>query len=288
MELAADLPMLRARCRAVRAGAVQSPGQCREVCARRHHHPHPELAGRRLRLPAGRSTRATAFRRATWSTSSTSSIARRKAIRCAPGTGLGLAISRGFIEAMHGTITAANRTDRTGAVFTIRLPVPARHRAVGHRRMSAAPLKVLVIDDEPPIRKLLRMGLSTQGYEILEAPNGKTALELLGAEAGSDHPRSRPAGHAGARIAADDARAQRERADRGAVEPRRRGRQGAGARPRRRRLCDQAVRDGRAARPHARGAAPSAAGARRTADFPRRRSLRRPRAPHRQSWATRR
>jgi two-component system sensor histidine kinase KdpD len=41
------------------------------------------------------------------------------------GTGLGLAISRGFIEAMHGTIAAANRTDRSGAVFTIRLPVPA-------------------------------------------------------------------------------------------------------------------------------------------------------------------
>jgi two-component system KDP operon response regulator KdpE len=45
--------------------------------------------------------------------------------------------------------------------------------------MSAAPVKVLVIDDEPPIRKLLRMGLTTQGYQILEAPNGKTALELL-------------------------------------------------------------------------------------------------------------
>ncbi|MGY3512157.1 DNA-binding response OmpR family regulator [Bradyrhizobium sp. USDA 3051] len=43
--------------------------------------------------------------------------------------------------------------------------------------MSAAPIKVLVIDDEPPIRKLLRMGLTTQGYEILEASNGKTALE---------------------------------------------------------------------------------------------------------------
>jgi two-component system sensor histidine kinase KdpD len=40
-----------------------------------------------------------------------------------PGTGLGLAISRGFIEAMHGTITAANRADRRGAVFTITLPV---------------------------------------------------------------------------------------------------------------------------------------------------------------------
>ena len=45
--------------------------------------------------------------------------------------------------------------------------------------MSAAPLKVLVVDDEPPIRKLLRMGLATQGYEIIEAPNGKAALELL-------------------------------------------------------------------------------------------------------------
>jgi two-component system sensor histidine kinase KdpD len=40
-----------------------------------------------------------------------------------PGTGLGLAISRGFVEAMHGTIVAANRADRRGAVFTIQLPV---------------------------------------------------------------------------------------------------------------------------------------------------------------------
>jgi two-component system KDP operon response regulator KdpE len=45
--------------------------------------------------------------------------------------------------------------------------------------MTAAPLKMLVIDDEPPIRKLLRMGLTTQGYQTLEASNGKTALELL-------------------------------------------------------------------------------------------------------------
>ena len=32
--------------------------------------------------------------------------------------------------------------------------------------MSAAPLRVLVVDDEPPIRKLLRMGLTAQGYQI--------------------------------------------------------------------------------------------------------------------------
>jgi two-component system KDP operon response regulator KdpE len=45
--------------------------------------------------------------------------------------------------------------------------------------MSAAPHRVLVIDDEPPIRKLLRMGLVAQGYQVLEAANGKAALELL-------------------------------------------------------------------------------------------------------------
>jgi two-component system, OmpR family, KDP operon response regulator KdpE len=45
--------------------------------------------------------------------------------------------------------------------------------------MSAAPLKILVVDDEPPIRKLLRLGLRTQGYEVLEAPTGKASLELL-------------------------------------------------------------------------------------------------------------
>jgi two-component system sensor histidine kinase KdpD len=49
------------------------------------------------------------------------------------GTGLGLAISRGFIEAMHGTIKAGNRTDRPGAVFTITLPV-----AISPRQMDTA------------------------------------------------------------------------------------------------------------------------------------------------------
>jgi len=46
------------------------------------------------------------------------------------GTGLGLAISRGFVEAMRGTIEAANRSDRGGAVLTIRLPVPPASAAL--------------------------------------------------------------------------------------------------------------------------------------------------------------
>ncbi|HEV2625145.1 MAG TPA: response regulator transcription factor [Xanthobacteraceae bacterium] len=49
--------------------------------------------------------------------------------------------------------------------------------------MSAAPLRILVIDDEPPIRKLLRVGLSAHGYQIVEASNGKMGLDLLSEQA---------------------------------------------------------------------------------------------------------
>ena len=47
----------------------------------------------------------------------------RRSDRQRAGTGLGLAICRGFVEAMGGSITAANRIDHSGTVFTIRLPV---------------------------------------------------------------------------------------------------------------------------------------------------------------------
>ncbi len=55
----------------------------------------------------------------------------RKGDRVRAGTGLGLAISRGFVEAMHGTVTAANRSDRPGAVFSVRLPVPPGSEGLG-------------------------------------------------------------------------------------------------------------------------------------------------------------
>ena len=45
--------------------------------------------------------------------------------------------------------------------------------------MTATPLKVLVVDDESPIRKLLRTGLGTQGYQTLDASNAKAALDLM-------------------------------------------------------------------------------------------------------------
>jgi two-component system, OmpR family, KDP operon response regulator KdpE len=44
---------------------------------------------------------------------------------------------------------------------------------------KAAPLKVLVVDDEPAIRRFLRTSLSAQGYQVIEAENGGRALDLL-------------------------------------------------------------------------------------------------------------
>src|ERR1700722_6579361 len=42
--------------------------------------------------------------------------------------------------------------------------------------------KVLIVDDEPSIRRLLRLGLGAQGYQIIEALDGKTALKCLSEE----------------------------------------------------------------------------------------------------------
>ena len=45
--------------------------------------------------------------------------------------------------------------------------------------MTTLRAHILVVDDEPPIRRLLRTGLSTQGFEISDAANGAAALAAL-------------------------------------------------------------------------------------------------------------
>ena len=45
---------------------------------------------------------------------------------------------------------------------------------------GSLPSKILVVDDEPPIRRFLRTSLTAQGYEIVEAENAKDALGQLG------------------------------------------------------------------------------------------------------------
>ncbi len=149
--------------------------------------------------------------------------------------------------------------------------------------MSAAPLRVLVVDDEPPIRKLLRMGLAAHGYQILEAPNGKTALELLGEAPdlvildlglpdmqGHDLLRTIRARNESVPIVVLSSRGD----EAGKVQALDFGADDYVTKP--------FGMDELLAR-HARGAAPSIADARRTAGVPGRRSLGRSGAPHRQS-----
>lgn len=45
--------------------------------------------------------------------------------------------------------------------------------------MTTGPLRVLVVDDEPPIRRFLRTSLSAQGYRVIEAENGLAVLTLM-------------------------------------------------------------------------------------------------------------
>ena len=100
------------------------------------------------------------------------------------GTGLGLAICRGFVEAQGGWIVARNRRDRSGAVLTIRMPVVPEIAATaraGRWRMANA-YTVLVVDDEPPIRRFLRTSLAAAGYRVVEAEDAAGALRALAAE----------------------------------------------------------------------------------------------------------
>ena len=48
--------------------------------------------------------------------------------------------------------------------------------------MTNQAVSILVVDDEPPIRKLLRVGLGSQGYAVSEAPSAKAAIEFIQAE----------------------------------------------------------------------------------------------------------
>ena len=45
--------------------------------------------------------------------------------------------------------------------------------------IATAPLNVLVVDDEPAIRRFLRLSFDAEGYQVGEAGDGRSALEAL-------------------------------------------------------------------------------------------------------------
>jgi CheY-like chemotaxis protein len=101
-------------------------------------------------------------------------------VRSVGGTGLGLAICRGIVEEHGGSIDVESHLGR-GATFTVTVPLPASEGAAGID--AAAPGSghgplILVVDDEPDIRMLLRDQLELEGFRVLEAGRALEAVEI--------------------------------------------------------------------------------------------------------------
>lgn len=110
------------------------------------------------------------------------------------GTGLGLATVFGIVQRLGGQIQV-DTAPGCGTTFTLTFPW-ASGQAVEEPRTPLPPTlawkhpcrsgRLLLVEDEDSLRKLARLSLENQGYEVLEAPNGETALQLI--EVRSDLP----------------------------------------------------------------------------------------------------
>ncbi len=95
------------------------------------------------------------------------------------GRGMGLAAIRGIVENHDGEIRAESRPGE-GATFTVVLPASAeRRRSIRQLAAGAAPGTgmVLLAEDEPDVRSVVRAMLESLGYSVVEAGDGREAVE---------------------------------------------------------------------------------------------------------------
>jgi CheY-like chemotaxis protein/two-component sensor histidine kinase len=99
------------------------------------------------------------------------------------GTGLGLMIVRQLVVAHGGTVDVQSEVAK-GSTFSFALP-PLGHEPSEARRFGApgqgAERKrtVLLVDDDDELRDLIATDLKERGYYVLQAENGRVALDLL-------------------------------------------------------------------------------------------------------------
>ena len=122
----------------------------------------------------------------------------QKASRQHGGMGLGLAIVRHLVELHGGNVSATSEGEGQGATFTVRLPISPIYQVdpSGARVHPAARdllpandtterldgLRILIVDDEPDTRDLLRQGLEYCGANVRLAGSAAEAVDAIVAE----------------------------------------------------------------------------------------------------------
>ncbi len=95
------------------------------------------------------------------------------------GSGLGLATSYAIIHKHGGCIDVQSEWGK-GSTFTVYLPASSRSAEPVPAVEDAAPVRgtgrILVMDDEAPIVKILHTSLTKLGYEVTTAADGREAL----------------------------------------------------------------------------------------------------------------